>query len=75
MQGRGVVSIALTSNVLKRYFYCQMFFYINTCVKHRGGGGGIPYKNGSGACGKFSKNILAVPEYRLIGVAQIHFYP
>ena len=30
-----VVSIALTSNVLKRYFYCQMFFYINTSVsKH-----------------------------------------
>ena len=51
-----------------------MFFYINT-VSNTGGGGEIPYKNDSGACGKFSKNILAVPEYRLIGVAQIQFLP
>ena len=34
---KGVVSIALTPNVLKRYFYCQIFFYINTSVSNTGG--------------------------------------
>ena len=40
-----------------------------------GGGGGGTSKTGGGPRRKFSKDTLKVPEFRLMGVAQMDFTP